>query len=81
MCAALDDAAFGEVQDEIGILCRAQIMGDQQGGAAETQAIERCGDFPFIPVVKSGRRFVKNQDGGSPNGSPSNRDPLSLPTR
>jgi len=60
--ADLGNAAPVEHHDAIGVLDGGQAMGDDEGGAALAQGVERLLDLAFRLGVKRRGRFVQNQD-------------------
>src|SRR3954447_13380109 len=53
--AALDDLAMVDVEDLVGRLGRGEVMGDEHGGAAAREALERLGDHALVLLVEAGR--------------------------
>ena len=78
MCAALDNFALVQDQDEIGIHHGLNAMGNDKGAAALHQMVERLADFAFGFGVDRGGGIVKDKDARVPQQSSGYRHPLFL---
>ena len=64
MAALLDDAAFLEHVDAVGVLDGGEAVGDDEGGAVGHEVVEGVLDLPLGFGVHGGGGFVEQEDGG-----------------
>src|ERR1043165_1106793 len=81
MRAALDDAALGQHDDEVGVLHRREAMGDHEHGPVCHQAIDRFLHQPLRLGVERAGRFVENQNRWIAQQRARDRDALALAAR
>ena len=79
MGTGLDEATTVEHHDPVGGFDGGQAMGDDEGGAALTQGVERLLDFAFGVGVQRGGGFIENQDGRVLEQGAGDGDALALP--
>jgi hypothetical protein len=75
---ALDDAAVGHDDDQVGVPDRRQPMRDDDARAVRHEALERLLDEPLRFGVERGRRLVEDQDRRVPENRAGDGDPLAL---
>ncbi len=61
--AALEDAAFLQDEDEVGVADGGEAVRDDEGGAAGEEALERLLDEELGVRVDAGGGFIEDEDG------------------
>ena len=78
MGAGFDDAALLHDQDAVGVSDRIETMGDDDGGAADEQAIQGILDEAFALGVEVGGGLVEDEQGRVRQHGPGDGDALTL---
>src|SRR6266404_3240504 len=81
MSAAFDNAPAFHIQNYAGVDGLGKIMGDEKSRALGMEALKSFEDSGLVPFVQTGRRLIKDKDGGIANRGPGYRDPLALALR
>src|SRR6516225_4217615 len=79
--AAFRDPPFSKKEDEISVLRRFQVVGDEQRGTTLGQTIQRSGDVTLVLAVQADRRLVEDKNGRSTYSGSRDGDSLPLSSR
>src|SRR5215217_9750689 len=78
MASVFDYPAVLQNQDEVRASHGVEIVGNDQGRLSGHEAIQSFLDLRLALDVEASHRLVQDQDGGVPDDSPGDSDPLSL---
>lgn len=77
----LEDAAFAEDEDDVGVLNGGEAVRDDDHGAAAGGALKGSLHEPLALRVETARRLVQQQHARPPDQRPRDREPLLLSAR